>query len=193
MRNNLVVNTSLNLSDYFNVVDDIALSYFDVDGKYQPHMGFINSIKVFYNYCVEHSNLDGVVEHDFTDLREIESIIQDKGIMGEYYKAIEEPSFNCIDFSRAYHDALDIVEYKKSSMGGIADQINGLVDKLLTQFAQVFNREDLDKISEITKHFAEYGVDADAVIKAYGKSEKFNNDLIDLDEHRNKKTQDKEE
>lgn len=45
MRNNMVVHKSLNLSDYFNVVDDIALSYFDVDGQYQPHMGFINSIK----------------------------------------------------------------------------------------------------------------------------------------------------
>ena len=45
MKYNVEVDTRLSLSDYFNVVDDLVLSYFDVDGKYQPQMGFINSIK----------------------------------------------------------------------------------------------------------------------------------------------------
>ena len=194
MKYNVEVDTRLSLSDYFNVVDDLVLSYFDVDGKYQPQMGFINSIKVFYNYCVKHSSLDGIVEHDFSNLVDVEIIMEHDEIMREYFKATTldyEPSY--VDFARAYQDALDIVEHKKTSVGNLAEQLGTALEKIVARINEVVNREDLDKMAEISKYFAEHGVDADAIMKAYGKSEKFNGDLVNLEDRRKQKQEEQKE
>ena len=115
-------------------------------------------------------------------------------IMREYFKAtFIDYECSYVDFARAYRDALDIVEHKKSSVGNLTEQFGAALEKIVTRINEVVNREDLDKMVKISKYFAEYGVDADAIMKAYGKSEKFNGDLVNLEERRKQKQEEQKE
>lgn len=175
MKNKLVVDTKLSLIDYFNIVDELVLEYFDLEGNYQPHMGYTNAIRIFYNNCVSDSNLEGVVSHNFTNITDVDTIANDSGIMSAFEEALFEQKAG-FTFANAFNAALDIVEYKKSSVANIADRIEALFGDIAEKLKGVISREDLDKIGEVVALYGNSGINADAVMEAYGKSEKFARD-----------------
>ena len=121
----IVVNTELSMIDYLVMVNDMVLEYFNEDGEYQPHIGMLNVMRLFYNHCVIESKFD--TPHDIIDAMDMEIIVEDD------------------DFLNAFNDA---------------------IIPLLTD-------EHIDKVSEIARDVASGKLSAEAIVDAYGKSNRF--------------------
>ena len=167
----MIVDTNLEIVDFMQVVNDIALEYFNVDGVYQPHIGMLNAMRVFYNVCVKESQFDDEYEHDIFDALDMENIIKDKYFIAEFNNAI---CVSCakLDFANAYTQALEIVENKKTSLGVAIDTIRNLIFKLMDYVDEVFKDENLDRIANIAENISSGKINAETIVEAYTQSQK---------------------
>ena len=78
----LVIDTKLDVATYLFLVDNIALEYFAENGTYQPHIGYLNTIRLFYNTCVKQSQYDNSIPHDFVDMSAVNVLANDDEFMG---------------------------------------------------------------------------------------------------------------
>ena len=120
--------------EFIQLVNDIAEAYFE-DGIYQPHIGELNAMRLYYN---DKNNADIV------DAAEFAEIVKDEKFVSEYFAAISERS-DKLDFIQAYDMAMDIVDTKKSSLGNFLD----LANSWLSRLGDVVSQENIDKLSEI--------------------------------------------
>lgn len=49
MENTMVIKKDFSVIDYVSLVNGIADEFFDVNGEYQPHLGRLNVMRLFYN------------------------------------------------------------------------------------------------------------------------------------------------
>lgn len=168
----MVVDTNLGIVDFLQVVNDIALEYFDVDGVYQPHIGMLNAMRVFYNICVKESQFDDEYGHDIFDAFDMENIMKDEDFILEFNRAIN-PSYVKLDFANAYIRALEIVENKKTSLGAAIDAIRNLIFRLMDYADGIFKDENLDKIADIAEKISAGKINAGTLVEAYTQSQRF--------------------
>ena len=146
----MIVDTNLGIIDFLQVVNDIALEYFNVDGVYQPHIGMLNAMRVFYNICVKESRFDEEYGHDIFDALDMEDIVKDESFIDEFNKAISTPRVK-LDFANAYEQALKIVKDRKTSLTSAVDTIRNLLLWLMDGMDEVFKNENIDKIANIVE------------------------------------------
>lgn len=168
----MIVDTNLEIVDFLQVVNDIVLEYFNVDGVYQPHIGMLNAMRVFYNVCIKESQFDDEYGHDIFDVLDMENIIKDKDFIFEFNNAI---AVSCVklDFANAYTQALEIVENKKKSFSAVVDTIRNLIFKLMDYADEIFKDENLDRITNIAEKISSGEINAEAIVEAYVQSQKF--------------------
>ena len=149
----MIVDTNLGIIDFLQVVNDIALEYFNADGVYQPHIGMLNAMRVFYNICVKESRFDEEYGHDIFDALDMEDIVKDESFIDEFNKAISTPRVK-LDFANAYEQALKIVKDRKTSLTSAVDTIRNLLLWLMDYMDEVFKNENIDKIANIVEKFS---------------------------------------
>lgn len=168
----MIVNTKLKMIDYFVIVNEIALEFFDEEGEYQPQIGMFNAMRLFYNNCVIQSKFD--IPHNITDAMDMEPLINDEEFIMAFNNAIvSDYSKINIDFANAYKNALDIVETKKKSFERIIDSAKNIITSILDIINPILSDEHIDKVSEIAQDISNGKISAEAVIDAYGKSKRF--------------------
>lgn len=166
------VNTSLGMVEYLTMVNEIVLEYFDEDGNYQPQIGILNTMRLFYNECVIESKFE--LPHDITDAMDMEIMVTDDEFVNEFNNAIigDVPGIR-FDFANAYKDAMDIVETKKSSIERAVDSVKKMIISVLDVINPLLSDEHIDKVAEIAHDVANGKISAEAVVDAYGKSNRF--------------------
>lgn len=166
------VNTSLGMVEYLTMVNEIVLEYFDEDGNYQPQIGILNAMRLFYNECVIESKFE--LPHDITDAMDMEIMVTDDEFVSEFNNAIigDIPGIR-FDFANAYKDAMDIVETKKSSIERAVDSVKKMIFSVLDVINPLLSDEHIDKVAEIAHDVANGKISAEAVVDAYGKSNRF--------------------
>lgn len=168
----MVVNTDLGMVDYLVMVNEIVLEYFNEDGEYQPQIGTINAMRLFYNKCVVESKFDA--PHDIVDAMDMETMIEDDDFIEAFNNAIvgNYPGIR-MDFANAYRDALEIVETKKNSIERAFVSIKKSISAILDTINPLLSDDHIDKVSEIARDVANGKISAEAVVDAYGKSNRF--------------------
>lgn len=168
MNNVLKVNTKLALFDYLAMVRDIASEFInDEDGTYQPQIGKLNAIRLFYNNCVTKSKFDKKYGHDVIDASDMEEIVADDKFMKAYNKAIIGDGATQYDFANAYKDAIEIVNVKKTSFGSAVNIIGSMINKIFEGVSPLLTEENIEIVSQIAKDMSNGKVSAEAIVDAY--------------------------
>lgn len=169
---NMIINTKLSIIDYLQVVNDIVLEYFNIDGSYQPHIGMLNAMRVFYNVCVKESEFDNENGHEIIDVLELEDILGNEEFMHLFNNAIVAGEVK-LDFANAYKQALEIVDAKKTSLGNSIEIISNMISKFLNSLDDLFNDESINRISDIAEKMSNGKINADTIVEAYTQSQRF--------------------
>lgn len=168
----IIINTELSMIDYLVMVNNMVLEYFNDDGEYQPHIGMLNVMRLFYNSCVVESKFDN--PHDIVDAMDMEVIVEDDDFLNAFNDALvgNVPGVR-FDFANAYKDAMDIVENKKHSIERAVDSIKKLLSSILDVVNPLLTDEHMSMVSEIAKNVGNGNISAEAIVDAYGKSDRF--------------------
>lgn len=168
----MVVNTELEMFEYLQTVNDIALEYFNIDGKYQPHIGLLNAMRIFYNLCIKESKYDEKYGHDIFDATDMKEIVADKEFIESFYSTliVEDMGFN---FGNAYKQALDIVEYKKTSLENTVDIIYKAVMNFVEALNSTVSGDTLNTIVDIANKMANGQINSETIVEAYTQSQRF--------------------
>ena len=78
-----------------------------------------------------------------------------------------------MNFSNAYKDAMDIVETKKQSVERAVGTIKKALSSIIDTINPLLTDEHIDKVSEIARDVASGKLSAEAIVDAYGKSNRF--------------------
>ena len=153
----IIIDTKLSMIDFLQVVNDIALEFFGIDGTYQPQIGFLNTMRVFYNVCVEESKFE---KKDIIDALDMESIVADEDFIKAFNAAIKPTQERKLDFSNAYMQAMDIVSTKKTSLNNFIDIIHNMLNEFSDSIGKELGEDNLKKIINIAEK-----VNMDSVIQ----------------------------
>ena len=167
MNNKLRVNTKFSMLDYLAIVDAIADEFFDSDGTYQPQIGKINAMRLFYNHCVLHSKFDDKYGHDVEDADDLAEIIADKEFVKMYNRSIHVGSSATLDFRNAYNDAMEIVKHRKSSFGNLSHVLSSALNQLSSNFSNILTDENIEKVSQIAKNMSDEKFNVKSFVEAY--------------------------
>ncbi len=145
----IVVDTNLSIVDFVSTVNDLVVEYFDEDGTYQPHIGMLNAMRIFYNKCVKESKFD--IEHNIVDALELEPLVADDEFMRAFNDALCADDDYRLNFATAMGEAVAIVEHKRTSVNGLIDRIKMAVLNMADKMNGVLTKENIEKISEVAK------------------------------------------
>ena len=104
--------TSMTVIDYAIVVESMASEFYNLEnGEYQPHLGMLNVMRVYYNNFYKDEKDDAIV--DALDMNEL---VSDEAFIEAFNNTINSCDGFRLDFANAYRDAMEIVETRKTYM-----------------------------------------------------------------------------
>lgn len=165
----MVIKKDFSVIDYVSLVNGIADEFFDVNGEYQPHLGRLNVMRLFYNECVTESKFD--LPHDFNDALMLEPLIQDEEFIAEFNKALKGDGSVRLDFANAYAEAMEIVNVRKDSFGNAVDVIKGAISNIVDMINPVLGTDNIEKFKQIADSFTSGNLSADAIVEAFGNKD----------------------
>ena len=172
MENTMVIKKDLNVIDFVALVNGIANEFFDSDGEYQPHIGRLNAMRLFYNKCVTVSKFD--IPHDFNDALMLESLIINEEFIAEFNKALKGDGSIRLDFANAYAEAMEIVNVKKGSFGNAVSIIKGAISNIVEMINPVLGSDNIEKFKQIADSFSNGNLSADAIVDVFGYKKESN-------------------
>lgn len=165
----MVVDTKLNIVDFVSIVNDIALEYFDEKNNYTPHIGLLNDMRLFYNYCVKESKFDNDIPHNITDAIEMEDIVADAEFIEAFNEALKSSGYG-IDFATARLEGMNIVEQKKTSVFGAVELIRKIISDVVDNMNSVMNPENIDKITSLISTMGNGNINMNDIMKLLGQA-----------------------
>ena len=134
--------TVFDMATYLEVVEKLASGYFNEDGEFQPHVGRVNRMAVFADYCIKEdlAGESGGVNADM--------LFSNQDFLEAFDLAVDDLA-NGFTFANACADASEIVEYRKSHVNQVALLVNSFVQEFFTpdNIAKIF--ESSDRLKEI--------------------------------------------
>ena len=161
-----VIDDIFTIADYIGLTDSIANGFFS-QGDYTPAYGRINAMRLFFNICVKESpfNFNGDVETDI----EMDELIKSEDFLVEFDKALKTNSPYKLTFGRAYIDAMDIVESKKSGIGLLADKISSVVTTILNNINNSLDGETISRLERISQDISNGDFTTDNIVRTLGE------------------------
>ena len=172
MNTSFKVNTAFSALDYVVLVDQIAAQHFD-NVEYAPHLGLLNTMKIFYDNCVTESPLDAEIrnaENEISNLAAVTTLASNSDFIEAFNTALVTDCRK-FDFANAYADAMKIVDNQKSSMWTLLNIAQNAMNGLVAKIAPALTPENLAAMQKIAKGITENTPTAEAVVKAYADSE----------------------
>lgn len=156
MEKTMVFDTNMTMGDFVRATEDIASHFFDENGNYVPHIGHMNAMRVFYNFCVKESEYDELIGTTVDDILDMKPIITDNDFLREFNTAIGlceyfTYSFK-LDFHNAYACAIDMVDTKKGSAEQMVHIVLSGLNAFMQQIGSYFNEENLDKLTTLAEN-----------------------------------------
>ena len=147
-------------------------SVFD-NGEYAPHLGLLNTMKIFYDNCVTESPLDAEIrnaENEISNLAAVTALASNSDFIEVFNDALVTDCRK-FDSANAYADAMQIVDNQKSSMWTLLNIAQNAMNGLVAKIAPALTPENLAAMQKIAKGITENTPTAEAVVKAYADSE----------------------
>lgn len=144
------INTKLSLFDYFAMINEIVLFYFNEDGTYQPQIGTINAQILFFNNCVIESKYDQL-GHDIVDYEDMQDIIADEEFIEAFRKEVEECPTYSYRFGNAYRTAMEIISQRKTSFGQGVEIIKSIILEIVNKMNTLLTEDNLEIIGKLVK------------------------------------------
>ena len=119
----MVVNTELDMLQYVNCIENIVSKFFNDEFDYEPYIGMLHTMCIFYNLCVKDSKFKESVGDEVHEVWDIRDVAKDDEFIKEFNKAIREQDDFRLNFNNAYKQAMDIVENKKNPINSVLDLI----------------------------------------------------------------------
>lgn len=166
----MTVKTELGIIGYVSMVDEIVLEYFNADGEYQPHIGMLNAMRLFYNECVKESKFDEQLAHDNIDAMEMEALVADQEFIEAYNRALIGDGMVRLDFANAYKEAMEIVNVKKTSIGTAMQTIKKAIGGIVEMIAPALTEENIAAIGTIAKDIASGKTGAESIVETYAEN-----------------------
>ena len=160
------INTKLDAYEFIAVTDQIAEGYFDDDGKYQPHVGMLNAMRIFSNMCIK--NDDGSVRNAQT-IGEVNEMVSDSEFCSKFFESIECSGHECLSFAHAYTAAMQIVKDRQSSFARIAKTIQDVVQLVTSSLKP----DEINEVIDLSKKLAGDGNYVDNILNAYMESDAY--------------------
>jgi hypothetical protein len=135
----IVVNTELDMIQYVNCVNKIASKFLSDEFEYEPHIGMLHAMCLFYNLCVKDSKYKNTVGEEIHDIWDIRDVAKDPEFIREFNNAIRGQETFSLNFSNAYRQAMDIVETKKNPVNNIINLIKDFGVGLSSTMGELLN------------------------------------------------------
>ena len=165
----MIVDTSLSVIEFKLLTEALADGYFDEDDNYTPHIGFLNSMRLFYNLCVRESKFDKDLPNDFDEIVLVESLANDDDFMSKFNKAIES-SEKKLDFCSAFNCALDIVKSRNNPFERSINKAAAFIGAFFSSFSEVMDNENIEKLRELADQIKSGAFDYYDFMKKFGES-----------------------
>lgn len=166
------INTKLDAVTYAAVVNELAANYFDSNGQYAPHIGFMNAMCTFYNVCVVDGDLTEKISTDMDILDAVNILATNDEFMKDFNEATW-PASRCLDFANAYSDAMKIVDTKKSSLHYVVDLLTNALDGIVDKISPALTKENLEMTSKIAESMSKNQNLSKSLVEEYMKSDRF--------------------
>lgn len=169
----MIVDTQLTLVNYIALVSSLAEPFFSNRGVYQPHIGEMNALRVFYNTCVKDYNVGDDTEHMLVGLIDSEPVFSDEKVIEAFNACISNVVAGKIDFANAYKQALDIVAYRRTSLGHIFDLVLDFLNKASENIKPLLTEDNIVLFQNLLQGVQDRDINAEAIVEAFGKSSMF--------------------
>lgn len=160
----IVINTKLSMVDFLQVVNDIVLEFFSIDGTYQPQIGFLNTMRIFYNACVTESKFE---KYDIFDALDMEDIVADEEFIDAFNLALKPTHGQRLDFANAYKQAMDIVSNKKTSLNNLIEIIHNMLNTFVNSISEELGEDNIKKIMDIAEKVDTGEITPATIVEAY--------------------------
>lgn len=155
----------MNIVKYTAIVEAIADGYFDFDGTYQPHIGMMNAMRVFYNECVTESTFDEKYPHNITNILDMQDIVNDDDFIKAFNFCLKSENIS-FDFGNAYCDAMKIVDNRKGSLANMFEQIKNMIAGFSAELEHVLTPDNLKAVKDVAVALGNGSALDDALAKA---------------------------
>lgn len=179
-------NENLGINEYIFATDKIAQVYFDADNQYQPHVGLLETMWLFYSLCVTETKYDKNIKTKLDeietkkkeknekvqfDLSIYEELFSDEEFVKEFNNVVtsyKKPNYS-LTFGSAFRSAMEIVKTKRNSVNSLEYAITKILTELAEKFENLISPEKIEELTDIAKKIQSGETVADAVVKAYGE------------------------
>lgn len=172
MKNNMIVNTKMDVMTYIQTVNNLASEYFYSNGEFAPHVGMINAMKMFYDTCVTSDSLATRITDGMDEISIVNVLAADEDFIYEFNRALFA-DHHCLDFANAYRDAMDIVETRKSSFCSVTDIVKNMLDEIVKKITPALSEENFKALTVIANNIAAGKPTAQSFVEAFSKSQRF--------------------
>ena len=169
-------NNELSLDSYVAVVNEIANSFFnETSGEYEPHIGELYAMCVYFNNCVETDGTDKI-QNPITALSQSEELLKNVEFVENYRDAIAAGWGSVtpkLDFGHAFDNAMEIVAHNKDGMVYIGKVLASVFQTYGNLIVNAIETLDADKVQKIVELASSEKFNADAIVSAFQNSERF--------------------
>lgn len=164
--NKYEINTTFDYFTYVAAVEDIALYFFNTEGKYQPHIGKISAMRVFYNMCVGDNPYREELGDEIMNLVSMDKLVKDEEFIVEFNKALNPHAVVAFDFAHAYQDAMEIVKSRQTMLGSAIELVGDMLIAFVEKMNEAVSPENLKETGLIAQALEDKGVTAETLINA---------------------------
>lgn len=182
-------NENLGINEYIFATDKIAQVYFDGDNQYQPHIGLLETMWLFYSLCVTETKYDKDINtkldemekarkeqntdnsKQMFDLTIYQDLFSDDEFIKEFNNVVtsyKKPNYG-LTFGSAFRSAMEIVKTKRNSVNSLEYTITKILTELADKFENLISPDKIEELTDIAKRIQTGETAADAVVQAYGK------------------------
>lgn len=182
-------NENLGINEYIFATDKIAQVYFDGDNQYQPHIGLLETMWLFYSLCVTETKYDNDINakldemekarkekntddnKQMFDLTIYQDLFSDDEFIKEFNNVVtsyKKPNYG-LTFGSAFRSAMEIVKTKRNSVNSLEYTITKILTELADKFENLISPDKIEELTDIAKRIQTGETAADAVVQAYGK------------------------
>lgn len=182
-------NENLGINEYIFATDKIAQVYFDGDNQYQPHIGLLETMWLFYSLCVTETKYDKDINakldemekarkekntddnKQMFDLAIYQDLFSDDEFVKEFNNVVtsyKKPNYG-LTFGSAFRSAMEIVKTKRNSVNSLEYTVTKILTELADKFENLISPDKIEELTDIAKRIQTGETAAKAVVQAYGE------------------------
>lgn len=162
MKEEIKIRDHISATEFVFLVDAIASQFFSTTHEYQPHIGRMNAMRLFYAVAVE-GELFGVSK-DADNINDMTPLFENDVFIRAFNTEIVANSHEDFTYGNAYYHAMEIVDDERRSRYRDAKRVFANVKDILSN---VITEENIAKIAELFSNLDDDSVITSVLAKAF--------------------------